>query len=57
MAGAGVRATAANPNMRLVAIPAAVTDLIETMFVRCMVILLIAGETKDGAPLRAGSNI
>jgi hypothetical protein len=34
--------TPANPNMRLAAIPPTVTDLIERLFVRCMVILLIA---------------
>jgi hypothetical protein len=35
--------------MRLAAIPATVTDLIERLFVRCMVILLISREPKgDG---------
>src|SRR6476620_6558545 len=36
--------------MRLAAIPATVTDLVERLFVRCMMILLIAREPKgDGA--------
>jgi hypothetical protein len=36
--------------MRLAAIPATVTDFVERLFVRCMMILLIAREPKgDGA--------
>jgi hypothetical protein len=44
--------------MRLAAIPATVTDLIERFFVRCIVILLIAREPKgDGAASGAGKHI
>ena len=50
--------TPANPNMRLAAIPATVTDLVERRFVRCMVILLIAREPKgDGAASGAAKHI
>jgi hypothetical protein len=44
--------------MRLAAIPATVTDLVERLFVRCMVILLIAREPKgDGAASGAAKRI
>jgi hypothetical protein len=48
----------ASPNRRLAAIPATVTDLVERLFVRYMVILLIAREPKgDGAASGAAKHI
>jgi hypothetical protein len=44
--------------MRLAAIPATVIDLVERLFVRCMVILLIARELKgDGTASDAANHI
>jgi hypothetical protein len=50
--------TPVNANIRLAAIPATVTDLVERLFVRCMVILLIAREPKgDGTASGRGRTI
>jgi hypothetical protein len=57
LAGAGLRVTPANPSTRLAAIPATVTDLVEKMFVRHMVILLVAREPKVMKPLQMRPNI
>jgi hypothetical protein len=55
LAGAELSVTPANPNNRLAAIPATVTDLVERHFVRCMVILL--GNRKVMEPLQTRPTI